>query len=440
MRQQLKRIALTAALVTICALPAVAAKDAPTDELPARPEITYDGPLLVTPAGRTLYLYSNEDTTGPKFKWVCTNNPPNIMNDAQSGLGERPAIGYKFIRSCIQKFPPYVPAADARPVGDFTIVTRPEGGKQWAYRGFPLYTSVRDRVPGERNGAAIGGFGGNANRGGGVRYASAQFDLPPGLKFSRREEGLILASTASGLPLYTPRAGKRMLLAGAVPDEFKPLVAPAVAHVNGDWSIVSAGTGFKQYAFRGKLLYEAPNGTTDFEISQIGGWDPVVVVKGPGRPAAIGKQLTLLGEVYTDKKGMTLYSYSCNANGGGGGPRLNPVSCEEAGDPAQFMVALCGDGKECARRWRPYFPAAGAKPEGDFSIIEITHPMFTDMHGALYPSDAPKAKVWAYRGKPLFTYYEDEEPSDIWGDGTAGIWGSSFGPVMVPGRSAIFEF
>ena len=53
------------------------------------------------------------------------------------------------------------------------------------------------------------------------------------------------------------------------------------------------------------------------------------------------------------------------------------------------MVALCGDSKECAHRWHPYIAATGARPEGEFSIVDITYPMFTNMHGPLYPADAP---------------------------------------------------
>jgi hypothetical protein len=65
--------------------------------------------------------------------------------------------------------------------------------------------------------------------------------------------------------------------------------------------------------------------------------------------------------------------------------------------------------------------------------------MFTDPRGMLYPPDAPQVKAWAYRGKPLFTYYDDKKPGDIWGNGTRGLWGSSFSAVSVPGHSAMFE-
>lgn len=45
---------------------------------------------------------------------------------------------------CAANWPP-LPAADgAKDDGDWSIVTRDDGKKQWAYKGKPLYTYVRD--------------------------------------------------------------------------------------------------------------------------------------------------------------------------------------------------------------------------------------------------------------------------------------------------------
>jgi predicted lipoprotein with Yx(FWY)xxD motif len=43
-------------------------------------------------------------------------------------------------------------AADAKPMGDWTIVARTEGTKMWAYKGMPLYTWIKDTKPGEATG------------------------------------------------------------------------------------------------------------------------------------------------------------------------------------------------------------------------------------------------------------------------------------------------
>jgi len=50
---------------------------------------------------------------------------------------------------CLQKFTPYEAPEDARPWGKWTIVERPDGTRQWAYRHYPLYTYNGDQKPGD---------------------------------------------------------------------------------------------------------------------------------------------------------------------------------------------------------------------------------------------------------------------------------------------------
>ena len=39
-----------------------------------------------------------------------------------------------------------------QPPGDWTLVTRPKGTMQWAYKGKPLYAWVKDTKPGDITG------------------------------------------------------------------------------------------------------------------------------------------------------------------------------------------------------------------------------------------------------------------------------------------------
>ncbi len=41
---------------------------------------------------------------------------------------------------------------DAKASGDWTIVTRDDGGKQWAYKGKPVYLWAKDQKPGDKTG------------------------------------------------------------------------------------------------------------------------------------------------------------------------------------------------------------------------------------------------------------------------------------------------
>jgi predicted lipoprotein with Yx(FWY)xxD motif len=58
---------------------------------------------------------------------------------------------------CAQSWPPLAAAADAKPVGDFTIITRDDGSLQWAYKDKPLYFWKGDKQPGDTTGEGVAG-------------------------------------------------------------------------------------------------------------------------------------------------------------------------------------------------------------------------------------------------------------------------------------------
>ena len=108
---KLSRILLAAA-----ALPLLAVAEVPTK--------MSDG-VLTTPAGMTLYTF-DKDAPG-SGKSAC-NGP------------------------CAGNWPPLAAAADAKADGDYSVITRDDGRKQWAYKGRPLYAWVKDAKPGDRTG------------------------------------------------------------------------------------------------------------------------------------------------------------------------------------------------------------------------------------------------------------------------------------------------
>lgn len=92
--------------------------------LPAPPAKAVDG-VLVGLAGMTLYTF-DKDTAGAG-KSVC-NGP------------------------CATNWPPLMAAAGDTASGDWSIVTRDDGSRQWAYKGKPVYHWVKDQKPGDRTG------------------------------------------------------------------------------------------------------------------------------------------------------------------------------------------------------------------------------------------------------------------------------------------------
>lgn len=84
--------------------------------------------VLVNPAGMTLYTF-DRDAAG-SGKSVC-NGP------------------------CATNWPPLAAAAGAKGSGDWSVITRDDGAQQWAYKGKPLYTWIKDTKPGDRTGDGV---------------------------------------------------------------------------------------------------------------------------------------------------------------------------------------------------------------------------------------------------------------------------------------------
>ncbi|CAB3655094.1 hypothetical protein CEY09_17155 [Achromobacter marplatensis] len=83
---------------------------------------TQDG-ILVNSAGMTLYTF-DKDAGG---KSACNDQ-------------------------CAKIWPPVTAAADAKPMGDLTVITRDDGSKQWAHKGKPIYLYAKDAKPGDKTG------------------------------------------------------------------------------------------------------------------------------------------------------------------------------------------------------------------------------------------------------------------------------------------------
>jgi predicted lipoprotein with Yx(FWY)xxD motif len=58
---------------------------------------------------------------------------------------------------CAQIWPPAMAGADAKASGDWSIVTRDDGAKQWAYKGKPIYTYSKDAKSGDMTGDGFNG-------------------------------------------------------------------------------------------------------------------------------------------------------------------------------------------------------------------------------------------------------------------------------------------
>jgi predicted lipoprotein with Yx(FWY)xxD motif len=53
---------------------------------------------------------------------------------------------------CAKLWPPLAAGDDARSAGSYEIIVRVDRRRQWAYKGKPLYRSVKDQKAGDRSG------------------------------------------------------------------------------------------------------------------------------------------------------------------------------------------------------------------------------------------------------------------------------------------------
>jgi len=59
--------------------------------------------------------------------------------------------------ACAGLWPPVEASKSARPTGEFGIILRTDGARQWAYKGQPLYLWAKDSKPGDITGDGVKG-------------------------------------------------------------------------------------------------------------------------------------------------------------------------------------------------------------------------------------------------------------------------------------------
>ena len=93
----------------------------------AAPVNTQSG-VLTNPDGMTLYVFDKD----------------------AAGAGKSACNG-----DCAMNWPPLMATAGDKASGDYSIITRDDGGRQWAYKGKPLYRWAKDQKPGDTTGDGV---------------------------------------------------------------------------------------------------------------------------------------------------------------------------------------------------------------------------------------------------------------------------------------------
>lgn len=104
---------------------------------------------------------------------------------------------------------------------------------------------------------------------------------------------------------------------------------------------------------------------------------PAVAAGVPIAVAKIGNH-----QILTDASGRTLYTFDKDSKG------------------KSTCYGLC------SFAWPAAKAAANATPSGQFTVVPRTN----------------GGGIWAYKGAPLYRYFKDHKPGDMFGNGVEGIW------------------
>jgi predicted lipoprotein with Yx(FWY)xxD motif len=327
---------------------------------------------------------------------------------------------------CAKSWPFLAAPADARPFGDWSVVTREDGSKQWALRGKPLYTSVKDARLMDGAGNGVDGV-----------WHIALFKPDEGQKTPDGVAIQELANAAGvalvddqGMPLYVfdgDMAGRKpTCVAAPCADHWTAFQAAQLAKPVGAFTVIDRGDGLFQWAFQGRPLYSFDGDVDpgDATGNGVDGTWHVAMVRRDFMPAGVRIARNHFGgDNFVTEAGMTLYVRDrvVSTNTGHNfraGARGNPMVGHILG------VASCD--ADCTTRWRPLAAPADAQPSGYWEIVARPDGTWQ----------------WTYRGYAVYSYAGDRDPGDMRGVDETQIMGENDPFIMadlgVKGEGAFY--
>ena len=173
-------------------------------------------------------------------------------------------------RGCEMDWLPVPAPALALDLGQFSVVTRTDGFRQWAWRGRPLYRYRGDLLPGDVRGRAV-------NEGWTMAVLTEDFRPPRVAVTALEGYGDVLS--LDGMTLYTGSAFEKYWGGRNLRDSFKnaydrgkrlggdacadaeclsmwrPFHASADARSTGFWEVLTRRDGSRQWAYKGYAVY-----------------------------------------------------------------------------------------------------------------------------------------------------------------------------------------
>ena len=362
-----------------------------------------------TPEGITLVNVSKTmDDAIPQFLWRRLGDAagkPLYTSDAdQPGRSNCTA-------ACVKEFEPFAAGAQAQAAGDFSIIARADGVKQWAYQGKALYRFTGKDPAGQPAGArfiakedpkwADPGSDIYSPKTGWRRAAFTpdQTTVMPStveLDDLAVAGGYAFVDAASGMTIYAAPPTHQLS------KDWRPVRASALALPVGDFAVVTRSDDrSRQWAYKGEALYTYAGDYARGEVHGIFAGDSNVhaaLAYKNFTPTGIEvREYPGRGPLMTDSAGMSLYYVSRYQLQYGGRETREGHSITYNDAKAQGAAACLG---ECTASWKPMLAAAKDQGWGFWEIV-----------------DRPDGtRQWAFKGSPVYTFIGDAKPGDLEGN------------------------
>jgi len=200
---------------------------------------------------------------------------------------------------CAQTWPPLFADAAARPTGNYSLIERDDGARQWALNGEPIYFFANDAAPGDVNGDQIGSVWHLARR----TPLQVVTDTVHGDIFEGRGEIADVDNNGERADTATDKTGFTLYrfdddrndaegdgagdsdCNGGCAVTWPPLYAEATDNPVGDFGIIDREDGSRQWTYRGDPLYFFTGDPTPGDVNGVyGTWFTVSPDAAPADP------------------------------------------------------------------------------------------------------------------------------------------------------------
>jgi predicted lipoprotein with Yx(FWY)xxD motif len=297
---------------------------------------------------------------------------------------------------CASVWPAALAPATAIPITDWSLLDRADG-KQWVFRGAPLYRFANDKAIGEATGEGADGAWHAA-----LFRPGAGMPLPDGIAVREiADAGGMGLVDSLGRTLYTFDGNathpKPECRAGDCARLWVALEAPEIAKPMGRFAAIARDDGISQWTYRGKPLYTFAADQNPGDVNGMGvdsQFHIALIVRFFMPADATIRGTVELGNILVTRRGATLYQRDRVTM-----EELHPFRTDH-GSPAlgrALGTATCDE--ICTKLWPPFTAPAAALPGGFWDVVTRTD----------------GTRQWAYKGFALYTYAADK-PGDIGGN------------------------